>query len=52
MGINYSESVVVYNRYINVLMETETYFGTRFDNVRVELTQGANRTAGAGRERR
>ena len=26
-------------------METETYFGTRFDNVRVELTQGANQKA-------
>lgn len=23
-------------------METEYYFGTRFDNVRIELTQGAN----------
>ncbi len=39
MGIGYVDSVVVYNRYINGLMETETYFGTRFDNVRVELTQ-------------
>lgn len=39
------DSVVVYNRYINGLMETETYFGTRFDNVRVELTQGANQKA-------
>lgn len=44
MGIGYVDSVVVYNRYINGLMETETYFGTRFDNVRVELTQGANIT--------
>ena len=45
MGIGYVDSVVVYNRYINGLMETETYFGTRFDNVRVELTQGANQKA-------
>ena len=39
MGIGYVDSVVVYNRYINGLMETETYFGTRFDNVRIEFTQ-------------
>lgn len=45
VGIGYVDSVVVYNRYINGLMETETYFGTRFDNVRVELTQGANQKA-------
>ena len=43
MGIGYVDSVIVYNRYVNGLMETEQYFGTRFDNVRVELTQGANR---------
>ena len=30
MGIGYVDSVVVYNRYINGLMGTETYFGTRF----------------------
>lgn len=42
MGIGYVDSVVVYNRYIDGLMETEYYFGTRFDNVRVELTKGAN----------
>ncbi|MBO5283658.1 MAG: hypothetical protein J6B43_11150 [Lachnospiraceae bacterium] len=36
------DSVVVYNRYANGLMETEYYVGTRFDNVRVELTKGAN----------
>lgn len=36
------DSVVVYNRYVNGLMETEYYVGTRFDNVRVELTKGAN----------
>lgn len=45
MGIGYVDSVVVYNRYVNGLMETETYFGTRFDKVRVELTQGANQKA-------
>lgn len=45
MGIGYVDSVVVYNRYINGLMETEIYFGTRFDNVRVELTQGTNQKA-------
>ena len=45
MGIGYVDSVVVYNRYVNGIMETETYFGTRFDNVRIELTQGANQKA-------
>lgn len=42
MGINYVDSVVVYNRYVTGLREEEQYFGTRFDNVRIELTQGAN----------
>lgn len=42
MGIGYADSVVVYNRSIDGLLETEYYFGTRFDNVRVELTQDAN----------
>ena len=45
MGIGYVDSVVIYNRYVNGLMETEQYFGTRFDNVRIELTQGANQKA-------
>ena len=45
MGIGYVDSIVVYNRYVNGLMETEQYFGTRFDNVRIELTQGANQKA-------
>lgn len=45
MGINYTDSVVVYNRYVNGLYETTQYFGTRFDNVRIELTQGANQKA-------
>ena len=42
MGIGYVDSVIVYNRYETRTEETEQYFGTRFDNVRVELTQGAN----------
>lgn len=46
MGIGFVDSVVVYNRYLNrVAGEIEQYFGTRFDNVRVELTQGANQNA-------
>lgn len=44
MGIGYVDSVIVYNRYVNGLMETEQYFGTRFDKVRVESTEGANIT--------
>lgn len=42
MGIGYVDSVIIYNRYVDSIMETEYYVGTRFDNVRVELTQGAN----------
>ena len=42
MGINYVDSIVVYNRYFSGLMENEYYFGTLFENVRIELTQGAN----------
>ena len=42
MGIGYVDSIILYNRYFNDTLEVETYFGTRFDNVRVELTQGAN----------
>ncbi len=42
MGIGYDDSIILYNRYVNGVLETETYFGTRFDNVRIELTQGAN----------
>lgn len=45
MGIGYVDSIVVYNRYVNGLMEIEQYFGTRFDNIRIELTQGANQKA-------
>lgn len=42
MGIGYVDSVVVYNRYLSTLLQIEYFIGTRFDNVRVELTQGAN----------
>lgn len=42
MGIGYVDSVMVYNRYVSRLIETEYYIGTCFDNVRVELTKGAN----------
>lgn len=46
MGIGYVDSVVVYNRYINQTMDgAEQYFGTRFDNVKIELTEGANQKA-------
>lgn len=45
MGIGYKDSVVLYNRYVDGLMETEHYIGTRFDGVRVELTKGANQLA-------
>lgn len=46
MGIGYVDSVIVYNQYEQVIkkLEHQYYFGTRFDNVRVELTQGANIT--------
>lgn len=49
MGIGYSDSIVVYNRTVEGVMETETYYGTRFDNVRIELTQGS-RIAATGNE--
>lgn len=42
MGIGYEDSIVLYNRYVTGVMESEVYIGTRFDRVRVELTQGAN----------
>lgn len=41
-GIGYVDSVIVYNRYVRKTDEAEQYFGTRFDNVRIELTEGAN----------
>lgn len=42
MGIKYNDSVIVYNRYTVGTLETEYYIGRRYDNVRVELTQGMN----------
>lgn len=41
MGLGYVDSVIVYNDYYNDTAEKQLYFGTRFDNVRVELNQGA-----------
>lgn len=45
MGIGYIDSIIVYNQYTRSTMQTQYYFGTRFDNVRIELTQGANQKA-------
>lgn len=42
MGIGYVDSVVLYNRYVDPASEKEYYYGTQFDNVRIEITQGAN----------
>lgn len=42
MGIGYVDSIILYNAYESGTLENQFYFGTRFDNVRVELTQGAN----------
>lgn len=44
MGINYIDSVVVYNRYYNDTTNSEQYFGTRFDGVRVEFTKEENQS--------
>ena len=45
MGINYEDSVVVYNRYLDKENnEKERYFGTQFDSVRVEFTQEMNQS--------
>lgn len=41
MGIGYEDSVVVYNRY-EQSEYGEQYYGTRFDNVRVEFTKEQN----------
>lgn len=40
MGIGYEDSVIVYNRWEE--NGDEYYSGTRFDNVRIELTQGSS----------
>jgi len=45
MGIKYEDSIIVYNRFIKGTFETEYYIGKRYDNVRCELTQGANITS-------
>lgn len=42
MGIGYEDAVVLYNRHYNDTLETEYYFGTLIENVRVELTQAEN----------
>lgn len=49
MGIGYEDSIVLYNRILDGVMEKETYFGKRFDGVRIELNQGS-RTATTGKE--
>lgn len=41
-GLNYDASVILYNYYENSVTEDSYFFGTRFDNVRVELTEAAN----------
>lgn len=41
-GLKFIDSVIVYNGYEDGLMETVYFVGTRFDNVRVELTQASN----------
>lgn len=41
MGLGYVDSVIVYNRFES-RADGELYFGTRFDNVRVEFTQEEN----------
>lgn len=47
--IYFTDSVVVYNMYVNGLREETQYFGTRFDNVRIEFTQEENQNK-AGKE--
>ncbi len=38
----YNCSIVLYNRYENKTAGEEQYFGTRFDNIRVAVSQAAN----------
>lgn len=47
--IYFTDSVVVYNMYVNGLREETQYFGTHFDNVRIEFTQEENQNK-AGKE--
>lgn len=42
MGINYTDEIVLYNRYYSDSLEEEYFFGTELKNVRCELTEGAN----------
>ncbi len=42
MGIGYDDSIILYNAHESGTLGKQLYFGTRFDNVRIELTQGAN----------
>lgn len=44
MGLNYVDSIIIYNEYKSRRPEAQYYFGTRLDNVRIELTQGENIT--------
>lgn len=43
MGIKYNDSIVLYNKYTDGIMQEEYYIGTRFDNVRIEMTEATNR---------
>lgn len=47
--IYFTDSVIVYNMYVNGLREETQYFGTRFDGVRIEFTQEENQNK-AGKE--
>ena len=47
--IYFTDSVVVYNKYAYGIREDTAYFGTRFDNVRIEFTQEENQNR-AGKE--
>lgn len=44
MGLNFVDSIIIYNEYQS-RTQGQLYFGTRFDNVRIELTQAANQKA-------
>lgn len=43
MGIKYNDSIMVYNKYTEGLMQKEYYIGTEIKNVRVEMTEATNR---------
>lgn len=43
MGLNFVDSIIIYNEYQS-RTQGQLYFGTRFDNTRIELTQGENIT--------